>query len=49
MKDAAIVPIESQNFPLYASSRVKEEGASTAVFGPNIGDPDLTQVWLSNG
>ena len=49
MKDAAIVPIESQNFPLYASSRVKEEGASTAVFAPNIGDPDPTQVWLSNG
>ena len=49
MKDAAIVPIESQNFPLYASSRVKQAGASTAVFAPNIGDPDPTQVWLSNG
>jgi peptide/nickel transport system substrate-binding protein len=49
MKDAAIVPIESQNFPLYASSRVKEAGASTAVFAPNIGDPDITNVWLSNG
>ena len=49
MKDAVIVPIESQNFPLYASSRVKEAGASTAVFSPNIGDPDPTQVWLSNG
>ena len=49
MKDAAIVPIESQNFPLYASSRVKQAGASTAVFSPNIGEPDPTQVWLSNG
>ncbi len=49
MKDAAIVPIESQNFPLYASSRVKEAGSSTAVFAPNIGEPDPTQVWLSNG
>ena len=49
MKDATIVPIESQNFPLYASSRVKEAGASTAVFAPNIGESDPTQVWLSNG
>jgi peptide/nickel transport system substrate-binding protein len=49
MKDAAILPIESQNFPLYASSRVKEAGASTAIFAPNIGDPDITNVWLSNG
>jgi peptide/nickel transport system substrate-binding protein len=49
MKDAAILPIESQNFPLYASSRVKEAGATTAIFAPNIGDPDITNVWLSNG
>jgi peptide/nickel transport system substrate-binding protein len=49
MSDAAMVPIASQNFPLYASSRVKEAGASTAVFSPNIGNPDITNVWLSNG
>ena len=49
MKDAAIVPIMSQNFPSYASSRVKEAGASTAVFAPNIGQTDPTNVWLSNG
>jgi peptide/nickel transport system substrate-binding protein len=49
MKDAAIVPIASQNFPSYASSRVKEAGASTAVFAPNIGQTDITNVWLSNG
>ncbi len=49
MADAAMVPIASQNFPLYASSRVKEAGASSAVFSPNIGDPDITNVWLSNG
>jgi peptide/nickel transport system substrate-binding protein len=47
MSDAAMVPIASQNFPLYASSRVKEAGASTAVFSPTIGDPDITNVWLS--
>jgi hypothetical protein len=49
MSQAAIVPIMSQNFPLYASTRVKAAGASTAVFAPNIGDPDITNVWLSNG
>ncbi len=49
MKDAAIVPMASQNFPSYASSRVKEAGASTAVFAPNIGQTDITNVWLANG
>ena len=49
MKDAAIVPIENQNFPNYASTRVKQAGAPTAVFAPNIGEPDITNVWLSNG
>jgi peptide/nickel transport system substrate-binding protein len=49
MKDAAIVPMASQNFPSYASSRVKAAGASTAVFAPNIGQTDITNVWLANG
>lgn len=49
MKDAAIVPMASQNFPSYASTRVKAAGASTAVFAPNIGQTDITNVWLSNG
>ncbi|MBO0774443.1 MAG: ABC transporter substrate-binding protein, partial [Actinobacteria bacterium] len=47
MKDAAIVPLGSQNFPLYASKRVHEAGSTSAVFAPNIGDPDVTNVWLS--
>jgi peptide/nickel transport system substrate-binding protein len=49
MKDAAIVPMASQNFPSYASTRVKAAGASTAIFAPNIGQTDITNVWLSNG
>jgi peptide/nickel transport system substrate-binding protein len=49
MKDAAMLPIESQSFPLYASSRVKEADAPTAVFAPTIGDPDITNVWLFHG
>jgi peptide/nickel transport system substrate-binding protein len=49
MKDAAIVPLLSQNFPQYSSSRVRGVGSSTAIFQPNIGDPDITNVWLANG
>jgi peptide/nickel transport system substrate-binding protein len=49
MKDAAIVPLLSQNFPQYSSARVRGVGFSTAIFAPNIGDPDITNVWLANG
>ena len=53
MKDAAIVPLESQNFPLIASKRVRGISSSgttfqTALFAPNIGDPDITNVWLAS-
>jgi peptide/nickel transport system substrate-binding protein len=47
MKDAAIVPIISQGFPQYASTRVRGVGYKTAIFAPNIGDPDITNVWLA--
>ena len=49
MKDAAIVPMLSQNFPQYSSSRVRGVGFATAIFAPNIGEPDITNVWLTNG
>jgi len=54
MKDAAIVPIMSQNFPQIASSRVRGvlpngQTYQTAIFSPNIGDPDITNVYLTNG
>jgi len=54
MKDAAIVPIMSQTFPQIASSRVRgvlPNGTTypTAIFAPNIGDPDITNVYLANG
>ena len=52
MADAAIVPIMSQNFPAYSSSRVRgiaSDGAAypTAIFAPNIGAPDITALWLA--
>jgi peptide/nickel transport system substrate-binding protein len=49
MKDAVVVPMMSQQFPQYASSRVKGVGFRTALFAQNIGDPDITNLWLSNG
>jgi peptide/nickel transport system substrate-binding protein len=44
MKDAAIVPILDQGFPQYSSARVRN-----AIFGPNIGEHDITNLWLANG
>ena len=49
MQDAAIVPLLSQNFPQYSSSRVRGVGFGTAIFAPNIGEPDITNVWLAGG
>jgi peptide/nickel transport system substrate-binding protein len=52
MSDAAIVPIMSQNYPCYSSARVRgvaSDGTTypTAIFAPNIGDPDITALWLA--
>jgi peptide/nickel transport system substrate-binding protein len=54
MKDAAIVPLMSQTFPTIASTRVRSvlpNGTTyqTAMFSPNIGDPDIANVWLASG
>jgi peptide/nickel transport system substrate-binding protein len=53
MKDAAIVPLMSQTFPTIASTRVRSvlpDGSSyqTAMFSPNIGDPDIANIWLAS-
>ena len=54
MSDAAIVPIMSQNFPLYASSRIRGISSygqtyPTALWNPNIGDADITNLWIVGG
>jgi ABC-type transport system substrate-binding protein len=54
MKDAAIVPIMSQNTPEIASTNVRgvlPNGTTyqTALYNPNIGNPDLANVYLANG
>jgi peptide/nickel transport system substrate-binding protein len=47
MKDAVIVPLLSQQFPYYSSARVHNVGSTAIAMQPNIGDPDITNLWLS--
>ena len=52
MADAAIAPIMNQGFPLYASARVRGVASNgqtypSAIFAPNIGDPDITALYLA--
>lgn len=52
MSDAAIVPIMNQGFPDYSSKRVRGIASNgqtypTAIFAPNIGEPDITSIWLA--
>jgi peptide/nickel transport system substrate-binding protein len=53
MKDAAIVPLMSQTFPMIASKRVRSvlpNGSTyqTAMFNPNISDADIANIWLAS-
>lgn len=53
MKDAALVPIMSQNYADITSKRVRgvlPNGATyqTALYNSNIGDPDLANIWLAS-
>jgi peptide/nickel transport system substrate-binding protein len=47
MKQAPVIPLTSQQFPLFSSSRVHEAGSTNAIFSPTIGDPDITNVWVT--
>ena len=44
MQQAAIVPMLDQGFPNFASARVRN-----VLFQPNIGEVDVTNLWLANG
>jgi peptide/nickel transport system substrate-binding protein len=47
MSDAAIVPLVANQSPNYASPEVHEAGvAHGVVFLPNIGGPDVTNIWI---
>ena len=54
MSDAVITPIMDQNIAGYSSARVRGITSTgqtfrTAIFQPNIGAPDITALWLTNG
>ncbi len=47
MQDSVIVPLLSQDFPNYSSARVQNAGSTAIAMQPNIGEPDITNVWLN--
>jgi len=47
MQNAVIVPLGDGQAPFYSSARVQNAGSSAIVYAPNIGGPDVTNVWLS--
>ncbi|HYK32253.1 MAG TPA: ABC transporter substrate-binding protein [Streptosporangiaceae bacterium] len=47
MQNAVIVPLTDGQAPYYSSKRVHNAGSTSITFPPNIGDPDITNVWLS--
>ena len=49
MTNAVIVPLLSQQLLMYSSANVEQAGTSAIVYQPNIGGPDITNVWLKNG
>jgi peptide/nickel transport system substrate-binding protein len=46
MQNAWIVPLLAQQFPYYSSARVENPGATAIAMQPNIGDPDITNMWI---
>jgi peptide/nickel transport system substrate-binding protein len=48
MQNAVIVPLGDGQAPFYSSARVENKGSSAVVYAPNIGGPDITNVWLSS-
>jgi peptide/nickel transport system substrate-binding protein len=46
MKDAAIVPLAGAELPGYSSARVQNAGSTAITEAPNLGTPDITNVWL---
>jgi peptide/nickel transport system substrate-binding protein len=45
-KDAVIVPLVDQYNPIISSSRVASPGSPTVLWNPNIGDPDVTNIYI---
>jgi peptide/nickel transport system substrate-binding protein len=49
MSNAVIVPLLRQQLLMYSSANVQQAETSAIVYQPNIGGPDITNVWLRNG
>jgi len=49
MGNAVIVPLLSQQLLMYSSANAQQADTSAIVYQPNIGGPDITNVWLKNG
>ena len=47
--NSVIVPLLSQQLLMYSSPNVEQAGTTAIVYQPNIGGPDITNVWLKNG
>lgn len=47
MQNAVIVPLIEQQAPFYTSARVQNAGATAITYAPNIGGPDITNLWLN--
>ncbi len=47
MQNAVIVPLTDGQAPYYSSKRVQNAGSTAVVYAPNIGGPDITNVWLN--
>jgi peptide/nickel transport system substrate-binding protein len=45
-QQAVIIPLLDQGNPVFSSSRVASPGSPTVLFTPNIGDPDLANIYV---
>jgi peptide/nickel transport system substrate-binding protein len=45
-QNAAMVPLIDQFNPVLSSSRVASPGSPTVLWAPNIGDPDITNIFI---
>lgn len=46
LKDAVIVPLDDPQNVFYTSSRLAYAGSTAIPFVPNIGGPDMTNLWI---
>jgi len=45
-QNAVIIPLLDQGNPVFSSDRVASVGSPTVLFAPNIGDPDLANIYV---